>query len=52
MTARTAEDGLAEVSAIAGPESSGRIIQTSLATLRRHLDMDVAFLGRFRAERR
>lgn len=52
MTARTVEQSLAEVSALAGPESSGRIIQTSLATLRRHLDMDVAFLGRFRAGRR
>lgn len=52
MTARTGQQSMAEVSVPAGPGSSGRIIQTTLATLRRHLDMDVAFLGRFRAGRR
>lgn len=52
MTAWPAAESLTDVAAPASPHSSGRVIQTSLATLRKHLDMDVAFLGRFHAGRR
>ncbi|MGH3371042.1 MAG: sensor domain-containing phosphodiesterase [Nocardioidaceae bacterium] len=52
MTAFAAIERLSDVAAPAGPQTSGRVIQTSLATLRKHLGMDVAFLGRFYEGRR
>lgn len=52
MTAWSAEQSLSSVALAPGPQSSGRVIQTSLAALRKHLGMDVAFLGRFYAGRR
>lgn len=51
----TVSSGFAEVPTLApvpGEGSSGAVIQRSLATLRRHLDMEVAFLSRFRGGRR
>src|SRR5680860_56131 len=52
MTAWSAEQSLSSVALPPSPHSSGRVIQASLATLRKHLGMDVAFLGRFYAGRR
>jgi EAL domain-containing protein (putative c-di-GMP-specific phosphodiesterase class I) len=43
------EAGLLALSQPPSPECSGRVIQSSLRTLRRHLGMDVGFIGRFEA---
>lgn len=52
MRASSGVETFADVTTQASPHTSGRVIQTSLATLRKHLGMDVAFLGRFSEGRR
>src|SRR5919106_3457605 len=52
MTVTTGLDDIAALAASSGASSSSAVIQRSLATLRKHLGMDVAFLSRFHEGRR
>ena len=47
MSSDDVEAGLLALSVPPDPGCSGRVIQSSLVTLRKHLGMDVAFVGRF-----